>query len=145
MSTSNIDTIDLPEGASLKNGMDEIPPPLPPINPRRRATKGIFGIGARKDTDENSQLYGARSKTPDPWMGSRPAEQDFPFEPPSLANRSGSETRSPRMPASKQSFDHSPGMRQNGFVPNTGSPERMGRPPVPPQPVGMDQMEGGMF
>ncbi len=141
MSTSNIDTVKLPVGASLKNGMEEAPP-LPPINPRRRATKAIFGLGQRKESDDITPTFGARSKTPDPWVGNRPAEPDYSFEPPGLVNRSGSETRSPRVPATKQSYDQSPSMRQNGFAPTNGSPERMGRPPVPPQPVGY---EGGMF
>ncbi|KAF1814785.1 hypothetical protein P152DRAFT_512142 [Eremomyces bilateralis CBS 781.70] len=40
--TNNIDTVALPAGASLANGMNELdPPPLPPINPRRRR----FGFG----------------------------------------------------------------------------------------------------
>ena len=35
--TSVIDTVDLPAGASLRNGMDEVAvPPLPPMNPLRR-------------------------------------------------------------------------------------------------------------
>ncbi|KAH7042165.1 hypothetical protein B0J12DRAFT_579869 [Macrophomina phaseolina] len=48
-STSVVDTIELPPGASLKNGMDEIPPPLPPINPMRRR----FGFG-RSDSHGSS-------------------------------------------------------------------------------------------
>lgn len=53
-STSSVTTIDLPPGASLKNGMDEVgyssPPPVPPFNPRRRRpTNPIFNFG-RSDT-----------------------------------------------------------------------------------------------
>lgn len=48
-STSVVDTIELPPGASLKNGMDEVPPPLPPINPMRRR----FGFG-RSDSHGSS-------------------------------------------------------------------------------------------
>ncbi|KAK5169542.1 uncharacterized protein LTR77_005518 [Saxophila tyrrhenica] len=142
-STSNFDTVDLPEGASLKNGMEE-PPPLPPINPRRRATKAMFGLVSRKDSEDSTLTFGARSKTPDPWVGTRPVESEYQFEPPMLANRSGSDGRSPRMPATKQSFDQSASMRQNGFAPNAGSPERMDRPPVPTQPAAA-AYEGGMF
>jgi hypothetical protein len=142
MSTSTVDTIDLPEGASLKNGMDDVaPPPLPPINPRRRATKGLFGLGNRKEVEETTPpAFGSRSKTPDPWVGTRPVENDFPFEPPNLGNRTASETRSPRMP--KQSFDQHPAHRPNAYIPTNGSPERFERSPVPRQPNGM---EGGMF
>lgn len=39
--TSVIDTIDLPQGASLRNGMDDVTPPIPSINPMRRR----FGFG----------------------------------------------------------------------------------------------------
>ncbi|KAK3715889.1 hypothetical protein LTR37_006872 [Vermiconidia calcicola] len=138
-STSNIDTVELPEGASLKNGMNEAPP-LPPINPRRRTTKVMFGLG-RKDSDESTASIGSRSKTPDPWMGMASPEPAFPFEA-SRANRSGSESRSPRIPMPKQSLDYSPALRQQGFATNAGSPERMGRPAGPPHPV---TMEGGMF
>ncbi|KAF2500417.1 hypothetical protein BU16DRAFT_535011 [Lophium mytilinum] len=45
--TSVMDTVDLPAGASLRNGV-ESPPPVPPINPRRR-----FGFG-RTGTSESS-------------------------------------------------------------------------------------------
>jgi hypothetical protein len=133
-STSNIDTIDLPEGASLKNGMDE-PPPLPPINPRRRAGKGLFGLGGRKESEESVPYYGSRSKTPD-MLSSRPyADSDFPLEAPPRGPRSVSQTRSPRMP--KQSFDQ---MRSHTMPLSTGSPERGARSPVPPV-----AFEGGMF
>lgn len=44
--TSVIDTVNLPPGASLKNGMESAPPPVPPINPRRR-----FGFGRSEHRD----------------------------------------------------------------------------------------------
>ncbi|KAJ4305029.1 hypothetical protein N0V90_000558 [Kalmusia sp. IMI 367209] len=44
--TSVIDTVSLPPGASLKNGMETAPPPVPPINPRRR-----FGFGRSEHRD----------------------------------------------------------------------------------------------
>lgn len=44
--TSVIDTVNLPPGASLKNGMETAPPPVPPINPRRR-----FGFGRTENRD----------------------------------------------------------------------------------------------
>ena len=146
-STSNIDTVDLPEGASLKNGMDE-PPPLPPLNPKRRgtATRKIFAFG-RSDSEESSHNFG-RSKTPDPWMSRAPAP-DLPYD---LArtNRSGSDPRGPgvrKVSSPKKPWESSPAMGQYGFGPSTGSPERVTperiqRSPVPPQAVGM---EGGMF
>ncbi|KAK0862297.1 hypothetical protein LTS02_007305 [Friedmanniomyces endolithicus] len=92
-STSNMDTVDLPEGASLKNGMEEIaaiaalasPPPVPGgtgmgMGPRRRATQKILGGLSRgggfgRGRSGGGVLGGGeegfnfgRSKTPDPWM-----------------------------------------------------------------------------
>lgn len=136
--TSNIDTVDLPEGASLKNGMDEVPPPpVPPINPRRRAAHRLFSVG-RKDAEEASPMGVNRSKTPDPWV-SRAPEQDFPFDV-ARANRQRSNSRSP----GPQQALASPPMREYGFghPATNGSPERVQRSPAPPHPVAM---EGGMF
>ena len=43
-STSNFDTVDLPPGASLKNGREpSSAPPVPPMNPLRRRTQKLFG------------------------------------------------------------------------------------------------------
>jgi len=50
-STSSVTTIDLPEGASLSNGMessDFSKPPIPPINPRRKQSPGVFGAPAMR-------------------------------------------------------------------------------------------------
>jgi hypothetical protein len=47
--TSVIDTISLPPGASLKNGMDEVnAPPVPPINPMRKKF-GFSGSGRERN------------------------------------------------------------------------------------------------
>ncbi|KAI9673502.1 MAG: hypothetical protein M1817_002966 [Caeruleum heppii] len=44
--TSNITTVSLPPGASLSNGREDVaPPPVPPINPRRR--QAMFGAFSR--------------------------------------------------------------------------------------------------
>lgn len=135
-STSNIDTVDLPEGASLKNGMDE-PPPLPPINPRRRAGKGLFGLG-RKESEDSVTSYNSRSKTPD-MLGTRAfTDPELPLEAP-LAPRSASQSRSTSSPRVKQSFDQH---RAQTMPPQTGSPERVERSsPAPP----VSAVEGGMF
>ena len=57
-STSAVTTVDLPPGASLKNGM-EPPPPIPPFNPRRKRTRTLLDKLGRLDkpaTEESSHL-----------------------------------------------------------------------------------------
>lgn len=68
-STSSISTVDLPPGASLSNGMEAVysgppvgggmvlPPPIPPINPRRRRTQTLRQALGRLD---NKPEAGAR-------------------------------------------------------------------------------------
>lgn len=145
-STSNIDTVELPEGASLRNGM-ESPPPLPPINPRRRGTRK-WGLG-RAEASEDATNFGrsktldlnfGRSKTPDPWM-SRAPESDFPFE---LARTTRNHTDGRLNMVPKQSFENhsTPALEQYGVGPASTSPERARRSPASARPV---PVEGGMF
>ncbi|KAK8194267.1 hypothetical protein M8818_007455 [Zalaria obscura] len=58
-STSNVDTVDLPPGASLRNGMDDVdagaPPAVPSMNPRRRKTQRLFGFGRDGAQDEGGR------------------------------------------------------------------------------------------
>lgn len=51
--TSVIDTVDLPPEASLRNGMAEPSPPVPPMNPLRRR----FGFGSRADVEPPRPPY----------------------------------------------------------------------------------------
>jgi hypothetical protein len=51
-STSRVPTVELPPGASLQNGMEA--PPIPPVNPRRRQARAIFGFGKKDEHDEYS-------------------------------------------------------------------------------------------
>ena len=154
--TSNIDTIDLPEGASLKNGMDDVgpPPPVPPINPRRKAVNRMFSIGRKNHTasaedvrsppEHSPSVNFNRSKTPDPWQ-SRAPEPDFPFDAArgnaSVNANAAGRVRSTSRPPPPQQALSSPPMRQDyGFGhPSNGSPERVQRSPAPPL------VEGGMF
>lgn len=62
-STSSISTVDLPPGASLSNGMDSVysgsslsgaPPPIPPINPRRKRTQTLRQALGRLDKPETA-------------------------------------------------------------------------------------------
>ena len=52
--TSSVDVVDLPPGASLKNGMeprsDYMPPPIPPLNPRRKRTQTLLQAIGRLDS-----------------------------------------------------------------------------------------------
>ncbi|KAK5128271.1 hypothetical protein LTR85_002938 [Meristemomyces frigidus] len=138
-STSNVDTVDLPEGASLRNGMDS-PPPVPPINPKRRATRKVFGLG-RGGISEDAQNYGnyGRSKTPDPWMSRATPEPDFSA---SRSVRQASDGRPGIHP--QQGFENhsTPALLQYGIAQPAGSPERVERSPVPQHHAAMD---GGMF
>ncbi|KXL51009.1 hypothetical protein M433DRAFT_137247 [Acidomyces richmondensis BFW] len=155
-STSNVDTIDLPEGASLKNGMDE-PPPLPPINPKRRAARKLFGLGrggggngagtgAGGEMSDDAYNYGnfGRSKTPDPWMVRNTPEPDFDM----VATRPNPQhhNNTTRV-VPKQSFENhsTPALQQYGFSPPppiTASTERVERSPIPEK---HGAVEGGMF
>lgn len=116
-STSNVDTIDLPAGASLKNGMDS-PPPLPPVNPRRRATRKLFGLGRSESEESTAQETDmSRSRTPDPWGTAASTSR--------LRN-----TSNPPRP-----FDSTPALQQYGIDQN-GPPTRQfsnaKSPPVRP-------------
>ncbi|KAL8723736.1 MAG: hypothetical protein Q9225_000031 [Loekoesia sp. 1 TL-2023] len=58
--TSSVDVVDLPPGASLKNGMDP-PPPIPPLNPRRKRTQTLLQALGRL---ESSHPVPPPTKTP---------------------------------------------------------------------------------
>lgn len=64
-STSRITTVNLPPGASLQNGVDISAPPIPPVNPRRRQTRAMFGalMGRKDDYDEMHSLPAATQST----------------------------------------------------------------------------------
>jgi len=153
-STSNVDTVDLPEGASLKNGMDDTtPPPVPPINPKRRGARKLFGLGrggggggGGGDMSDDAYNYGnyGRSKTPDPWMVHSTPEPDFDMAA-TRPNTQHHNNVARAMPT--QGFDNhsTPALQQYGFsppAPIAASPERVERSPIPQK---HGAMEGGMF
>ncbi|CAK3819095.1 Hypothetical predicted protein [Lecanosticta acicola] len=128
-STSNVDTVDLPSGASLKNGMEDAPP-IPPINPRRRTTRKIFRRG-RSDSNPHGD-HEPKATASDPALNISPKRNnEYPFPPSSVV----------RLPSVRDA-DNSPAMPQNGFN-RTDSPD-LSVPPVPQRPV-TAPLDGGMF
>jgi len=132
-STSQVGTVDLPVGASLKNGMDSSPPPLPPVNPRRRATRKLFGMGRSDSEEASTQEHDiGRSKTPDPW-GTAPqvnrlrntSNPPRPFDSTPALQQYGMEQSGP--PTRQFSNARSPHMGEHSGV---VSPEPMDRPPI---------------
>ena len=81
--TSTVITVDLPNGASLANGMDEVrahAPPVPPINPRRRKaapTQNLFTSFVNKSSNNLSALSTPSSAATSPHSGT-PMLQDPP-------------------------------------------------------------------
>ncbi|GAB7351484.1 hypothetical protein MBLNU459_g2135t1 [Dothideomycetes sp. NU459] len=110
-STSNVDTIDLAPGVSLKNGMPPPAPapPIPAVNPRRRK---LFGLGRDRSSDEleEKDRYTAVINSPalsstssfSPRMGTTRSDKMGPEQP----TQSGAEGRDyPRTVRSHESFD----------------------------------------
>jgi hypothetical protein len=140
LSTSQVGTVDLPDGASLKNGMDS-PPPLPPVNPRRRATRKLFGLG-RSESEETTATVAAhetdisRSRTPDPWGTAASTSRlrntsnpPRPFDSTPALQQYGHEHSGP--PTRQFSNAKSPPMRPYNPEQNSvGSPERNERIPM---------------
>lgn len=138
--TSVIDTVNLPPGASLKNGVDQVaPPPVPPINPMRKR----FGFG-RQDSSESTTSNGFDAPRP-------------PYAEPTRTNSSdalSSQIPQPRNRLRKTSSEGhslhaqaqlpnsvSPAMPQGGFTDRNNSPPR----PINSRPIAQQQMEGAMF
>jgi len=58
--TSSIDLVNLPPGASLKNGAEHVAPPLPPINPMRKR----FGFGRAENPNPHDPAIQAGFDAP---------------------------------------------------------------------------------
>jgi hypothetical protein len=122
--TANFDTVDLPEGASLKNGMASAPP-IPPINPKRRGTRNklFTGIGGRNDPEEfSAHPYSSPVKTPsggdDASQRSQTPEGDFHFPPSSVVRVPSRSRLSPNPGEYEQSY----GNHKSGSTPDRGRP-----------------------
>jgi hypothetical protein len=136
--TSVIDTVNLPAGASLKNGMVEVAPPLPPINPmRRRFTSG------RKDIVDPAIHAGLGSPSP-------------PFAEPTRTNSSDALSSQTTLPRPQLRATASEGKSLRDVAQATGGaappmPTGMfGRKQSPPRPINQHSyaqkdMNGAMF
>ncbi|KAL6703329.1 hypothetical protein ACN47E_009747 [Coniothyrium glycines] len=141
--TSAIDLVNLPPGASLKNGQQSQVPPVPPINPKRRK----FGFG-RGEPQQNPY---------DPAVQSGMENLRAPYAEPIRTNSSGaiaSQSPQPRNRLRKTSSEgkslrgtasgpggSSPAVPQGNFAARNDSPPRSFRS----QPIAQRSMDGAMF
>ncbi|RAR05085.1 GTPase-activating protein gyp7 [Stemphylium lycopersici] len=145
--TSVIDTVNLPAGASLKNGSEPDAPPVPPINPMRRR----FGFGRNDGRDGQSPTASDPAVQPGMDIPRAPyaeplrtgsadglKEQNPP--PRNRLRKATSEGRSLRGRTPSQ-LGPSPALPQNGF------PGRNNSPPGPTndQSRAQQPVEGAMF
>ncbi|KAF2191001.1 hypothetical protein K469DRAFT_696755 [Zopfia rhizophila CBS 207.26] len=132
--TSVMDTVDLPAGASLKNGM-EVPPPVPPINPMRRR----FGFGRSEHHDSTIQPpqppFAEPTRT-----NSSDALNKQATQPRQRLRKSSSEGRSLHAKAQAQ-VTTSPALPAGAFGGRNVSPPR----PINEHPIAQRPMDGAMF
>ncbi|KAL8801292.1 MAG: hypothetical protein Q9182_004557 [Xanthomendoza sp. 2 TL-2023] len=96
--TSSVDVVDLPPGASLKNGMEPrmhtVPPPIPPLNPRRKRTQTLLQALGRLDQSH-----------PVPSSHTPPSKTDPYHEGSTFSADEGGHPRKPRHKLRKSSSD----------------------------------------
>jgi hypothetical protein len=141
--TSVIDTVNLPAGASLKNGADPDAPPVPPINPMRKR----FGFGRSTENPNpfdpaiQSGFDAPRAPYAEPIrINSSDALSTQATQSKSKLRKTSSEGKSLRTQAQAQPGP-SPALPQGGFMGRNNSPPRaLNGIPVSPRP-----MDGAMF
>ena len=133
--TSVIDTVSLPPGASLKNGIEPAAPPVPPINPMRKR----FGFG-RQESD-NAPLEAPRAPYAEPTRtnSSDALHSQIP-QPRNRLRKTSSEGKSLHAKAHVQP-SVSPALPQGGFADRNNSPPR----PINNRPIAQQPMNGAMF
>ena len=134
--TSVIDTVDLPPGASLKNGVESAPPPVPPINPMRRR----FGFG-RSATD-GPEVHTPHPPFADPMRtNSSDALPSQVVPPPRGKLRKTSSEGKSLHGVSQAHAGSSPAMPAMPFGGRNNSPPR----PINTRPMVQQNMDGAMF
>lgn len=130
--TSVVDTINLPHGASLKNGFQDSPPPVPAINPMRRR----FGLGRTNTEDSN----GSSPYTDSMYTNSVDTLASKSSQPRGKLRKSSSEGRSLHT-KSQVHTGPSPAMPSMPFGARNGSPPH----PINDKPNAQQNMDGAMF
>ncbi|KAL8811308.1 MAG: hypothetical protein Q9200_001891 [Gallowayella weberi] len=140
--TSSVDVVDLPPGASLKNGLEPrmhtVPPPIPPLNPRRKRTQTLLQALGKLDQSH-----------PVPSSHTLPSKTDPYHEGSTFSADEGGHPRKPRHKLRKSSSDggnlntkarQQAMMAPSPAVPNfprnistTASPAVAHFPPIQPQ------------
>ncbi|KAF2027410.1 hypothetical protein EK21DRAFT_71986 [Setomelanomma holmii] len=140
--TSVIDTVSLPPGASLKNGIEAAAPPVPPINPMRKR----FGFGRPEhhnpyDPAIQAGFDAPRAPYAEPMRtNSSEALTTQSPQPRNRLRKTSSEGKSLRGQA-QAGPAVSPALPQGGFVPRNNSPPR----PMNNHPTAQQPMDGAMF
>ncbi|CAO2658213.1 Nn.00g059360.m01.CDS01 [Neocucurbitaria sp. VM-36] len=140
--TSSIDLVNLPPGASLKNGAENVAPPVPPINPMRRR----FGFGRAESQNPHDPaiqpgLEAPRAPYAEPTRtNSSDALHSQTQQPKNRLRKTSSEGKSLRGNAQGQTGS-SPAMPQTTFVARNNSPPR----PLNNKPMAQQPMDGAMF
>jgi hypothetical protein len=131
-STSRITTVNLPPGSSLQNGVENAPP-IPPVNPRRRQTRAMFGaFMGRKDEQENLHSMPAATQSTEEMSTFSADEGDSKPKSRQRLRKSSSEGGNLNSRARHVAISQpSPAMPTGTFPPGSGSPPRL--------------VDGGMF
>lgn len=139
--TSSIDLVSLPPGASLRNGIEEAPP-VPPLNPMRKR----FGFGRPQnhnpyDPAIQSGFDAPRAPFAEPVRtNSSDALPSQNSQPKPKLRKTSSEGRSLHATAQAQPAP-SPAFPPGGFGGRNNSPPR----PINNRPVAQETMNGAMF